>query len=83
MGGSSRTQNPPPRQKKDSFWEKGVSRRMSELDLRAESDSVYRFKKTQKYFHKTLDNILRNKYINKAPEGKRFTEPQPEGKHRT
>jgi hypothetical protein len=37
-------------------------------------------KKSQKYFHKTLDNPLPNKYINKAPEGKRFTEPQPEGK---
>ena len=36
------------------------------------------FKKSQKYFHKTLDNTLRSKYINKAPEEKRFTETRAE-----
>ncbi|WP_228056762.1 hypothetical protein, partial [Microcoleus sp. LEGE 07076] len=29
--------------------------------------------KIPKYFRKTLDNPWRNKYINKAPERKRFT----------
>ena len=35
-------------------------------------------KKIKKYFAKTLDNTLRSKYINKAPEEKRFTETRAE-----
>ncbi|MEZ2344924.1 MAG: hypothetical protein ACBR14_27820 [Microcoleus sp.] len=50
MGGSSRAHNPPQRQKKDSFWEKGVSRRMSDLELRAENHTVYGIKKNSKIF---------------------------------
>ena len=35
-------------------------------------------KNSQKYFAKTLDKNWVNKYINKAPEEKRFTETRAE-----
>jgi hypothetical protein len=36
------------------------------------------FKKGEKYFAKTLDKNWVSKYINKAPEEKRFTETRAE-----
>jgi hypothetical protein len=59
--------------KKDPLIKRGVRQRMSDQGLIAQTLWLYGFQKLQKYFAKSLTRINQPKYINKAPEEKRFT----------
>ena len=51
---------------------------MSDQGLTAQTLCLYAFQKRQKNIAKKLDKNGGNKYINKAPEEKRFTEKRAE-----